>query len=379
MTKLRKVGNKLCRDGAKIQTVECGCGPSEPGIDCSWQTGSPSPFFPSTWNCCGDPGGSTAPYAAYRNLFHPDNPDGRFEITRRLAASAGVRFEFFPPPPLGFGGSLGLEPPNPVLDVSSWGNAQFMDPNPTTCDTGVVTHWRPDFPSWPTMVVPIAGEYEWFIPQQPGLPPTKRRKRFAVSFELQGQIDASVTNSWSLIIRARAWKQEQWAYQTEQYEPGDDQYDPDGWQPLANAFDLGRSPENMLWDVIAELDVQVVGTGFPVEGSDLGSITYDTFPQLNEPLFGLERFGNISPSIVNWLGLFGGVEVIWDYTEVHEFLFNQYGAIKTGRFYGNGSLKQFFCPCNVGTQSLIDPRILDRLNRQANGGGCQGCGDGNTF
>jgi len=364
MTKLRKVGNKLCRDGAKIQTVECGCGPNEPGIDCSWQVGPPG--IGQAWDCCGVRGGTTAPYAAFRNIDHPDNPDGRFEITRRLAAAAGVEFTFFDERPPALGGDRGDEPTNPTLAVESWGNAQFMDPNPTTCDTGFVTHWpRSNEDKWPLMVVPIPGVQEWTKPDLLNFNDFNYRKRHGISFEIEGQINSSVTNEWSLNVAVQAWQQRQTKRADEEWSP---------WYELAEDWQNGP-----IWEVIARLPVQVIGTGFPVEGSDLGSITFDTFPQINEPLFGLERNGTISPSIVNWLGLFGGVEVLWDYTEVHEFIFNQYGAIKTGRFYGNGSLKQFFCPCNIGTQSITDPRILDRLNRQANGGGCAGCGDGNNF
>lgn len=337
MSKLRKVGNKLCRDGAKIQTIECGCGPAVPGINCDWQ-------LTDEWECCPNIS-PLAPFIAKR-ITPPSEPVDT-KIQKRIAGFVDLSMEFFGNDP---GGPDNFEPDNPPINIL-FGRAVNYPRDEDTCSQFLDGQTQLDNPGGIVTYPNSIGE--------PGL----RQKRQIVLFILTGFLPSGTTGQFSLIQQIRVFTQYR---PTPSVDPGIWELD---WTPsLPGEFVIDR----------ANLDIQVNSDGPLREGNDIANIGSVVASPLFGSFFGLERFGTATASIVPHIGHFGGIEVFYNYTEVHEFLFNQYGNIKNATVSGNASVKQFFCLCNPPA-GIIDPRIQDRLNKQANGGGCDGCGDGNNF
>ena len=79
-----------------------------------------------------------------------------------------------------------------------------------------------------------------------------------------------------------------------------------------------------------------------------------------------------------------GAEINWNVQSQGTAFQNDLQFSLFTNFTGNATarltnLRRYDPECPDEPAGITDPRILDRLNRQANGGGCRGCGDGNTF
>jgi hypothetical protein len=110
-------------------------------------------------------------------------------------------------------------------------------------------------------------------------------------------------------------------------------------------------------------------------------ITLDdfSFPALG---FGVTVSGSGIATPIFQSGLNGKLQVIG---ASFQWTFSYVQTLNDGRpdfviqFSGNALVRVInLVPC-CDPAGITDPRILDRLNKQANGGGCAGCGDGNNF
>ena len=320
MTKLRKVGNKLCRDGAKIQTVECGCGPVDPIEPCT-ATGCPNGFVDSQ--------GNPEPTPVVGCTFDQDNnPNTCLQVTFSMSATVALPYKF---PPGG----------DPTVTATAdfalsrsfcFGDDEqtFVTSQQVQCCNGQMLIRSDLIPSVFT-----------------GAPDNQR---VFLLFEFNGG-----PNTQNGIFFGAAYQV--WV--------GDDNQEPQF---------VFRS------DSVAGILKQTAAIGVGITGTS--SLDHDPVYRFNQnfnafmvPVFrpGAGGVNQVVGAECEWLST--ASELAFDGGD--QFVLPQsFSGTMVVRLL---NLRRYEEDCAEGSSALIDPRILDRLNRQANGGGCAGCGDGNNF